>query len=182
MGCLMKPADFHIGLEFICGPFWYRCTDIGTRTVVAIRLVADDSVWYEGPPYMIEEVVLDEADLEDAHLSEEEADATSIDDFRNSCHPGYDLAVAIRMIDEKDDGDRYPTRRRLLEFDRVRADGEILHPYAARREGSTDRDAWIIQLFLPFSKEWAEIGEMEFLALPLSTPGAVRARADRAKR
>jgi hypothetical protein len=60
----MKPSEFHIGLEFTCGPFWWRCTDVGTRTVSAIRLVEDDPVWYEGPPYMVNEVVLDEAELE----------------------------------------------------------------------------------------------------------------------
>lgn len=100
---------------------------------------------------------------------------------RNPDHPGYELAVVSRMMDEKDDGDPYPTSRRLLEFDRVRADGEILHPYAARLEGSKGRDAWIIRLFLPFSKEWAEMGESEFRALPLSTPAAVRARAARVR-
>ena len=65
----MRVADFHIGLEFICGPFWWRCTDIGTRTVAAVRLVEDDPRWYEGPPYMVEEVVLDETELEDGHLT-----------------------------------------------------------------------------------------------------------------
>lgn len=177
----MKPADFHIGLEFTSGPFWYRCTDIGTRTIAAIRLVERDPVWYEGPPYMIEEVVLDEAALEDAYLSEQQAIAASIDKSRNSGHPGYELAVVSRMMDAKDDGDPYPASRRLLEFDRVRTDGEILHPYAARPAGSKGRDAWIIRLFLPFSKEWAAMGESEFLALPLSTPAAVGARAARVR-
>ncbi|HEV3423054.1 MAG TPA: hypothetical protein VG105_04565, partial [Paraburkholderia sp.] len=59
-------------------------------------------------------------------------------------------------------------------FDRVRADGEILHPYAGRKDGTS----WLIQLYLPFTNEWSEIGEGEFLALPLSTPDAVRRRAD----
>ena len=174
----MQIADFHIGLEFICGPFWWRCTDVGTRTVAAIRLVEDDPVWYEGPPYMVEEVVLDEAELEDAHLSEEEKIQASIEESRMSGHPGYEHGVVSRMMDEKLDGDRYPRGRRLLEFDRVRTDGEILHPYAARRDGCTDRNAWIIRLYLPFGKEWTEMGEREFLALPLSTPAAVRAGAD----
>jgi hypothetical protein len=175
----MKPSEFCIGLEFMCGPFWWRCTDIGTRTVAAIRLIEDDPVWYQGPPYMVQEVVLDEAALEDAFLSEEAAIEASLDEARNAGHPGYEHTVVSRMTDAKLDGDHYPRSRRLLEFDRVRADGEILHPYAARREGGKETGAWIIRLFLPFTKEWAEVGEMEFLALPLSTPAAVRARADR---
>jgi hypothetical protein len=36
----MKHGDFHVGLEFVgSGGFWWRCTDVGTRTVVAIHLV-----------------------------------------------------------------------------------------------------------------------------------------------
>src|SRR5471030_3538154 len=89
MECSMKPADFHIGLEFVCGPFWWRCTDVGSRTVTAIRLVEDNPVWYEGPPYMVDEVVLDEAELGDAHLSEEEKIRASIDEARKSGHPGF---------------------------------------------------------------------------------------------
>lgn len=77
------------------------------------------------------------------------------------------------MMDERLDVEPYP-RKRLLEFDRVRADGEIFHPYAARK----DDIGWVIQLYLPFTQEWAELAEAEFLALPLSTPEVVRQRAD----
>ncbi|SFU22289.1 hypothetical protein [Mesorhizobium sp. YR577] len=34
----LKPADFHIGMEFDANGKTYRCTDIGTRTVVAVRI------------------------------------------------------------------------------------------------------------------------------------------------
>lgn len=172
----MKLSEFDIGLEFMCGPFWWRCTDVGTRTVTAIRLVEDDPVWYEGPPYMVEEVVLDEAELEDAHLSEAEKIRASIDGARTSGHPGFSHEAVSRMMDEKLDSDPYP-RERLLQFDRMRADGEILHPYAARRDGQTDGRSWIIRLYLPFTKEWAEVDESEFRALPLSTSDAVSNRA-----
>lgn len=175
----MKPADFHIGLEFICGPFWWRCTDIGTRTVTAIKLVENDPIWYAGPPYMVEEVVLDEAELEGAHLSEDEELLARIDDHRTAGHPGYDLAVVSRMVQERLDDDSYPRSRRLLKFDRVREDGEILHPYAARKDERTDQNTWIIRMYLPFSNEWTEMAEMDFLALPLSTPAAVRTRAEK---
>lgn len=175
----MKPSDFYIGLEFICGAFWYRRTDIGSRTVVAIRLAEDDSIWYKGPPCMIEEAVLDEAELKNAHLSEKDHIRAALDEADTSGYPNYAHEAVSRMMDERLDGHRYPRMRRLLQFDRVRGDGEILHPYAARQRTDTDLDAWVICLFLPFSKEWAEIEESEFMALPLSTPSAVRARADR---
>jgi hypothetical protein len=174
----MKPSDFHIGLEFTCGPFWWRCTDVGTRTVTAIRLVEDNPVWYEGPPYMVDEVVLDEAELRDAHLSEEEKIRASINEARTSGHPGFPHEAVSRMIDEKLGDDPYP-RKRLLQFDRVRADGEILHPFAARRDGRADGRFWFIRFYLPFTREWGELAEAEFLGFPISTADAVRRRAER---
>lgn len=99
------------------------------------------------------------------------------DDHRTAGHPGYNLDVVSRMVQERLDDDSYPRSRRLLKFDRVREDGEILHPYAARRDGRTDQNTWIIRMYLSFSNEWTEMAEMDFLALPLSTPAAVRTRA-----
>lgn len=115
----MKLTEFHVGLEFICGPFWWRCTDVGTRTVTAIRLVEDDPVWYEGPPYMVDEVVLDESELADAHLTEEDHIQAALDEANTAEHPGYSHEAVTRMMDEKLDGEPYP-RTRLLSFDRVR--------------------------------------------------------------
>lgn len=81
----VKPSDFHIGMEFTSDADRVRCTDIGQRTIVAIRI---DSVsvttltetgkqstrvlneadahaqgWFLGPPYAVAEVVFDENDL-----------------------------------------------------------------------------------------------------------------------
>jgi hypothetical protein len=77
----MKHADFRIGGEFWCGGRQWRCTDIGTRTIVAIRLdevevgsdrpqgrrtldraKAEAEGWFEGPPYAVGESVFDEYD------------------------------------------------------------------------------------------------------------------------
>ncbi len=44
----------------------YRCTDVGTRVVVAICLddfQNDDPSWGNGPPYAVPEHVIDEHDL-----------------------------------------------------------------------------------------------------------------------
>ena len=48
----MKRSDFRIDCEFRTASGWWRCTDVGTRTIAAIRLDLDhDPIWYDGPPY-----------------------------------------------------------------------------------------------------------------------------------
>jgi hypothetical protein len=59
----MKHTDFKIGLEFEMGANRWRCTDLGTRTVSAIKLDAPDASWYNGPPYAVAEHCLDENDI-----------------------------------------------------------------------------------------------------------------------
>ena len=60
----MEHADFQIGMEFRTVTGHWRVTDIGTRTVIAIKLDQDDPRNYNGPPYSILENVFDEYDLE----------------------------------------------------------------------------------------------------------------------
>jgi hypothetical protein len=64
----MRHGDFYIGLEFYTATGRWRCTDVGTRVIVAIRLDAPDSGWYNGPPYAVAESVFDESDLEGCSL------------------------------------------------------------------------------------------------------------------
>jgi len=57
----MKHSDFRIGCEFLTGSGRWRCTDVGKRTINAIRLNHDDDPsWYNGPPYAVVESVFDE--------------------------------------------------------------------------------------------------------------------------
>jgi hypothetical protein len=67
---------------FRCGGGLWRCTDIGTRTIVAIRIdlvevggsppprrtlsraEAEAEGWLNGPPYAVAESVFDENDIE----------------------------------------------------------------------------------------------------------------------
>ncbi|MBF0340277.1 MAG: hypothetical protein HQL95_04860 [Magnetococcales bacterium] len=65
-------ASIAIGTEFISDGNRWRCTDKGTRTIVAIKLDQDDPSWYNGPPYSVAEAVFDEHDLEAVALSMEE--------------------------------------------------------------------------------------------------------------
>ena len=82
----MKLVDFHIGGEFVSEGRRWRCTDIGSRVIVAIRVDGTDVVtmqrdgeplqrhigraeadragWFNGPPYAVAEHVFDENDLE----------------------------------------------------------------------------------------------------------------------
>jgi hypothetical protein len=61
----MKHSDFTIGQEFLCGEKRWRCTDKGTRTIVAIGLDehSEDLSWFNGPPYAVPETVFDEEDM-----------------------------------------------------------------------------------------------------------------------
>lgn len=90
----MKHSDFSIGCEFCCefycGSGLFRCTDIGTRTVVAIRLApleiggsegprrlskkeAEGEGWFNGGSsglsYACGELVFDECDQAACHLA-----------------------------------------------------------------------------------------------------------------
>ncbi len=61
----MEHAEFKIGMEFSTEAGLWRCTDVGTRTIIAIRIDehADDPSWFNGPPYAVLEHALDENDL-----------------------------------------------------------------------------------------------------------------------
>ncbi|WP_342310568.1 hypothetical protein [Burkholderia pyrrocinia] len=171
----MDLADFHIGLEFVEGPFRWRCMDVGTRTVIAIRLVEPNPSWYQGPPYMVEEVVLGEERLDDCHLTVEKHIEAAIVAANTLGHPGYPNDVVRRMRGARHNSSDYP-HKKIFEFDRVRADGEIVHPYAARKA----TDEWIVSFYLPFPQDWGEMPELKFIALPIATPADVRQRSERA--
>ena len=87
----MTHDEFRIGLEFWCGSKRWRCTDIGSRVIVAICLqphelveveplikqggrlqerpyITDDPSWFGGPPYAVVEYVLDEPSIEGCSL------------------------------------------------------------------------------------------------------------------
>jgi hypothetical protein len=61
----MTPSDFSIGTQFTVSDqdILWRCTDVGTRVIVAICLNKADPSWYHGPPYAVVEHVFDEYDL-----------------------------------------------------------------------------------------------------------------------
>ena len=91
----MQHSEFSLGLEFWCGDKRWRCTDVGTRVIVAICLEPRDMVRVEsdpedktkrietrytstdprdlnGPPYGVAENVFDEYDVEGCSLERED--------------------------------------------------------------------------------------------------------------
>lgn len=82
----MKHQTFSIGCHFYTVAGKWRCTDVGQRTIIAIKIdegsittldivtgkkstkqtdySGDDLSWLEGPPYAVVEHVFDEFDLE----------------------------------------------------------------------------------------------------------------------
>ena len=92
----MRHDEFRIALEFWCGGRRWRCTDVGSRVVVAICLephevvtvtrggaamqrrttpvMTDDASWFEGPPYALAEEVFDEHAMEGCTLSRDAED------------------------------------------------------------------------------------------------------------
>ena len=87
----MQHDEFRSSGTFWCGGGQWRCTDIGTRTIVAIRIdrvevesgaperrcmlsraEAEAEGWFNGPPYAVAESVFDEYDMEGSSLEPEE--------------------------------------------------------------------------------------------------------------
>ena len=61
----MTHEDFAIGGQFSSDGKQFRCTDKGTRTVIAIEIDdREDQSWFNGPPYAVAERVFDEFDIE----------------------------------------------------------------------------------------------------------------------
>ncbi len=55
----MQHRDFRVGEPFWSDGHRWRCTDIGTRVIAAIKLDHDDDPsWYNGLPYAVAEVVM----------------------------------------------------------------------------------------------------------------------------
>ena len=96
----MELSDFVIGETFWTHAGAFRCTDVGTRVVVAVRLgprsigraervdgelqitkrIDDDPSWLNGPPYAVEKVVFDENELLGCFLTESELHGDGEDD------------------------------------------------------------------------------------------------------
>lgn len=160
----MKYADFKIGTEFFtCTGQCWRCTDVGTRTILAIELNPElESSWFNGPPYAVIEVPFDEYDIKGAYRDEKEAIQEAIDRANHSAHPNFPHEIVMTMLQARctEAADTYP-QKQLFRIDRVSADGEILHPYAAERDG----DSWRILVYRLFAGTFQTVAEADFIQL-----------------
>ena len=84
---MMKIEEFFTGLEFYTTSGKWRCTDIGSRVIVAIQIdhvvvcrtdkkgevtkeiVTDDKSWFHGPPYAVAAHVFDEFDMAGSNVT-----------------------------------------------------------------------------------------------------------------
>jgi hypothetical protein len=173
----MKLDDFHVGLEFL-GPSGalFRCSDIGTRTVTAVELDHDDPAWYQGPPYIVPEVVIDEHDIAGCQRDLIDLLTDRLTKSNRSSHPNFSGDDFFRMVEEASAGTAPYPNQRMLRFDRVRSDGEILHPYSGKQ---SDDGEWLVQIFLLFPRTYIEMRELEFIALPVATEHDMKVRSSR---
>lgn len=174
----MKHADFRAGIDFVTstGQKW-RCTDIGQRTITAIEIKGGlTQEWFQGPPYVLPEVVFDERDMAGAYTSLKNSILDAFDDFRESGHPGFPMEATKRIFNTRThhSTSAYP-RKSLLRYDRVSAAGEILHPFGARQVENGD---WTIEVYHLFEGVFSEIPENDFVALPSATPEDIKVRAE----
>ena len=96
-GIAMKHSDFEVGVEFFTATGKWRCTDLGSRTVIAIRLDhPEDASWYNGPPYAVEEIVFDEDDLGGCQLDAVETNGTASQAFTDVRKQASELSVKDR--------------------------------------------------------------------------------------
>ncbi|WP_292806783.1 hypothetical protein [Methylotenera sp.] len=171
----MKHSDFKIGTVFnSCTGQRWRCTDVGTRTILAIELKPElDSSWFVGPPYAVVEVSFDENDMGGVYRNDDEAIQDAIDDADNSNHPGFPNGIVKTFSKARfsDDFHAYPNKR-LLKNDRVTNNGEILHPYGAE----LNHDGWSVLVYELFSRAFSKVHESEFIQLRLSTENDLRKR------
>lgn len=171
----MKHSDFSIGTRFLTAVGVWICTDVGTRTIAAIR-VPDDTEeelmgasvnqWLQGPPYVLEERLFNEKEMAAAYRDWTHA----IVDGLKSRHPGFLSEDAQRVMS----GRRVLRHHKaLFDNERLRGD-ELLHPYDLKGEGSATE----IQVLEVFTRTWTSLPVSEFLALPIPTDDDVARLAD----
>jgi putative addiction module component (TIGR02574 family) len=111
----MKHSDFEVGVEFFTATGKWRCTDLGSRTVIAIRLDhPEDASWYNGPPYAVAEIVFDEYDLGGCQLDAVETQGTTSRTFADVWEQASKLsdkdraALAKLLLESLDEGEPDP--------------------------------------------------------------------------
>jgi hypothetical protein len=144
----MQHDEFRIGETFWCSGRQWRCTDIGTRTVTAIRIdrvdvgstdpelrrtlnraQAEAEGWFNGPPYAGVEVVFDE-------------------DYMPACSPEPDLHDDALSVSEPNNPDGEAADAAALRMARVSAVREQASSGGLRFEAylPSDLAGWLLDL------------------------------------
>ncbi len=175
----MKFEDFEIGKTFYWSAgFKYLCTDKGTRTITAIHLdyyKDENSDWFKGPPYNVNEITLDETDIKNCYTNDMDMLNDRIDNLTKSYHPNFQAKDFLKMSKgkEREQMFKYP-RKRMLKIDRIDNDGKIWHPYSVSKN---EKNEWIIKIFELFECIYSEIHEDEFVKLRRSTEEDLKNRS-----
>ncbi len=97
----MNLRNSKTAIVFYTGAGAWRCTDVGTRTIEAIKLDhEDDPSWYIGPPYKVAEEVFDEYAQQGCSLDPREWDDEMVTSVEKKKRPSPARA--------------WPPRRRML--------------------------------------------------------------------
>lgn len=158
----MRFEDFNIGAPFFTATGTWVCTDVGSRTIVAIKVDEHDISWLSGPPYMVAETVFDENDQEGCWLD----DAQEMNERLREIQSPPELLVPSAVVLEgmrlraSPESRSYPYQR-LLRLPRGQ-EGRVLHPQAAVRNG----EGWDIVVRTP-EHELIHIADGDFRALPI---------------
>jgi hypothetical protein len=165
----MKHKDFKIGTEFYtCTGQKWRCTDVGTRTILAIEIRPDlEPSWFIGPPYAVAEISFDEYDIGGAYRNQYEAIEESLNDAKDSAHPGFSSSAVKKMFSARATKSTQSYKNKaLLRIDRVGDDGEILHPYGAEETNGL----WSVLVYGIFDQTFCVVGESTFVKMPSAKP------------
>ncbi len=84
--------------------------------------------------------MFDEHDMARCHLTNADAVSAAVKDHQMAARPGYPSEAMTRMLKARH-AYSYP-HSGVLRFDRRSPDGEILHPFAGRKEGGK----WLVEL------------------------------------
>lgn len=169
----MKLADFKIGTHFytVTGQQWL-CTDIGTRTILAIELAPKlDTNWFKGHPYMVNEVIFDEEEIKNCFWDEKKYLKDKLMNHRTFIYPSFPANVVWKIMEERLQCNNYP-HKALFRIDRIDSHGEVYHPYAARK----DNNQWVILVYLPVIEEFKVVRETDFISFDRVNKGITRKR------
>lgn len=171
----MQHSDFQIGKDFYTAIGLWRCTDVGQRTITAVRWPEDVEIpagsvenWLKGPPYILDEKVFDEKDMSLAYRSVKEA----VERATQSSHPGFSQEAARKMmratqrhLERRIKGEPAmaidPVMKSLCRYERI-VDGRVFHAYDWSEDGT------MVHVLDIYEDTWEEIPLVHFLISPVA--------------